>query len=147
MLFAKADRKNCMSISKVLEVFCDVSRQNVNNQKSRVYFSSKVFEDSHSEYYDMLGFHSTPNLGKYLSFPLKQLGASTQDFDFIIERIKAKLAGWKGQLLSFAGRVVLTKFMLSTIPLYAMQSHLLPRRVLDSLDRVSRNFIWGTTQE
>lgn len=96
MLFAKADRKNCMSISEVLKVFCDVSRQKVNNQKSRVYFSPNVSKDSRSEYCDMLRFHSTPNLGKYLGFPLKQPGASTQDFDFIIERVKAKLVGWKG---------------------------------------------------
>lgn len=42
---------------------------------------------------------------------------------------------------------MLTKSVLSTIPLYVMLNHLLPRRVLDPLDRVSKNFIWGTTQE
>jgi len=67
-----------------------------------------------------MGMRSTPNLGKYLGFPLKQLGSSSQDYNFVIERVQAKLAGWKGNLLSFVGRIVLTQSILTTVPLYAM---------------------------
>ncbi|KAK7825203.1 hypothetical protein CFP56_033611 [Quercus suber] len=68
---------------------------------------------------------STPNLGKYLGFPLKQPSSSSRVYNFVIERVQAKLAGWKGQSV------------LTTIPSYVM----LPTRVFESLDRVTRNFI------
>lgn len=37
--------------------------------------------------------------------------------------------------------------MLSSIPAYFMQTNLLPGRILDSMDKISRDFIWGSTPE
>ena len=37
--------------------------------------------------------------------------------------------------------------MLSTIPTYVMQNTMLPSRTLEVLDRVTKNFIWGSTQD
>lgn len=39
MLFGKANEKNCQSIKDTLEVFCELSGQKVNNDKSRIYLS------------------------------------------------------------------------------------------------------------
>lgn len=111
-----------------------------------MYFSPNATDQIRGELCNALGFHSTPNFGKCLGFPLKQLGSSTRDFDFVIKRVQSKLAGWKGHLLSFVGIVVLTQAIIS-IPSYVMQNNLLPRRVLDSLDKVSRNSVWGSTLE
>lgn len=107
ILFAKVDEKNCQSIREVLEVFGELSTQKVSASKSKVFFSPNVPGDTRSSLADILGFHSTPNLGKYLGFPLKHVRSSSQDYNFIIEKVQRKLAGWKSSLLSFTGRVVL----------------------------------------
>ena len=38
MLFAKADRKNCIAIRDVLDSFCSFSGQKISEEKSRVFF-------------------------------------------------------------------------------------------------------------
>lgn len=43
-------------------------------------------------------FAPPPLLGNILSFPIKHSG-SPQEFGFILDRIKGKLAGWKENLL------------------------------------------------
>uniref|UniRef100_A0A2N9FS20 CCHC-type domain-containing protein n=1 Tax=Fagus sylvatica TaxID=28930 RepID=A0A2N9FS20_FAGSY len=53
------------------------------------------------------GISETCDLGKYLGFPLKLSGWNFRDFNFIVEKVQAKLASWKAKLLSPAGRVVL----------------------------------------
>ena len=58
--------------------------------------------------------------------------------------MKSKLAGWKANLLSMAGRAVLIQAFSSVVPAYIMQSNLLPSKVLDGIDRVNRNFLWGS---
>ena len=86
----------------------------------------------------------TPNLGKYLGFPLKHRGGNNQDLNFILDRVKQKLAGWKANLLSLAGRTVLIQASTSTIPAYVMQCTALPKKLLDDIDRVNHNFLWGS---
>ncbi|XP_065616004.1 uncharacterized protein LOC136061741 [Quercus suber] len=71
ILFGKADKKNYTSIKEALDRFCELSRQKVNNGKSRVYFSPNISEKRREELCSCLDLHSTPNLGKYLGFSLK----------------------------------------------------------------------------
>ena len=89
----------------------------------------------------MLDFRSTPFLSKYLGIPIKHKG-TPQDFRFIIDRIQSN--SWKPNLLSFAGRVVLTQAVTSTIPNYSMQCMALPSKILKGVDRFNRNFMWGS---
>ena len=88
-----------------------------------------------STIYENLNILAMNNLGKYLGFPLKHKGSNWNQFNFVAERVISKLSGWKAQLLSFAGMTVLVKSIM-------LASHL-----CDKLDKISRDFLWGTTQE
>ena len=144
VLFAKADSSNCSIIRDVLDEFCVVSGQTISDSRSKVYFSPNVDQDSRELLSDILGFVSTLNLGKYLGIPVKHPNSSTQEFNFILDRVKGKLAGWKANLLSLVGRAVLVQSSTSTIPSYAMQCSYLTDRILQGVDRVNRNFLWGS---
>ena len=64
----------------------------------------------------------------------------------MLDKVKSKLVGWKANLLSMVGRVVLIQASSSAIPAYIMQSNLLPSKVLEGIDRVNKNFLWGSTE-
>ena len=144
VLFAKADVGNCVAIRDAPDTFCNRTGQTVSEAKTRVFFSPNVDRDSRESLCDILGFSSTSNLGKYLGIPIKHPG-SPLDVSFILDRVKQKLAGWKANLLSPAGHAVLIQASASTIPAYVMQCNLLPNKVLEGIDRVSRNFLWGSS--
>ena len=128
ILFAKVDGVNNAAIRDVLDTFCSISGQTVSEAKSRVYFSPNVDRDTRESLCDILGFASTPFLGKYLGFPLKQPSSSSHDYDFILDRVKQKLAGWKANCLSLAGHRVLIQSSLAAIPSYIMQCSYLRER-------------------
>lgn len=69
---------------------------------------------------DILGFTSTPLLGKYLGIPLKNPGSSSQEFNFVLDRVKQKLSRWKASMLSLAGRQFLIQASLAGILAYVM---------------------------
>ena len=112
----------------------------------RFFFSPNVDPDQREALSSLLGFTPTSNLGKYLGFPIKHPGNRRQDFSFVLDRVKEKLAGWKANLLSMARRAVLIQASSSAIPAYVMQSSLLPNKVLEGIDRVNRNFLWGSAE-
>ena len=129
----------------MLNEFCLRSGQSVGVAKSRVFFSPNVELDQRDFLSDILEFNSTPNLRKYLGLPLKHVRDHKHDFDFVLDRVKKKFAGWKANLLFMASRVVLIHASSSTIPNYVMQYAPLPSKILKGIDRVNRNFLWGTT--
>ena len=71
VLFAKADMKNCQSIRDTLDTFCELSGQKFNMTKSKVFFSPNVGQENRDSFCSTLDFKSTPNLGKYLGFPIQ----------------------------------------------------------------------------
>ena len=64
----------------------------------------------------------------------------------MLDKVKSKLAGWKTNLLSMARREIQIQASFSAVPAYIMQSNLLPSKVLDGIDRVNRNFLWGSIE-
>ena len=128
LFFAKATQENCEAISKVLEEFCLVMGLKINCEKSKVFFSPVVSVEDRAELTHRLGICETNNLGNYLGFPLRHKSKNRNEFHFVIDKVQAKLAGWKTNCLS-PGRLVLLKAAVTPIVEYYMQCCKLPARV------------------
>ncbi|CAA7025019.1 unnamed protein product [Microthlaspi erraticum] len=96
---------------------------------------------------DESGIEATRDLRKYLGMPVLQKRINKDTFREVLEKVSSRLAGGKSQILSFAGRITLKKAVLSSIPVHTMSSIMLPQSTLASLDKTSRAFLWGDTNE
>lgn len=93
------------------------------------------------------GIQSTKDLEKYLGMPVLQKRINKDTFGEVLERVASRLSGWKERCLSFAGRLTLTKVVLASIPVHTMSTIALPKSTLNSLDKMSRSFLWGSNSE
>ncbi|GKV21520.1 hypothetical protein SLEP1_g31494 [Rubroshorea leprosula] len=89
----------------------------------------------------------TNELGKYLGIPIVAKRCSKVNCEFILEKIRSKLSGWKTKFFSMAGRATLVSFVLASIPNYFMQVMWLPSSVHKEIDIISRNFLWGSVDD
>lgn len=94
----------------------------------------------------VLGIPIVPDMGKYLGVPSLHGKLNKDTFAGIMDRMRTKLAGWKFNSLSFAGRYTLAQSVLSAIPYYTMQTTLLPKGVILAMERMIRDFLWGSKQ-
>lgn len=62
-----------------------------------------------------------------------------------MDRVKGCLSDWKERLLNRVERVTLAKSILSSILIYSMQNMWLPQGICDELDKITRRFIWGSS--
>ena len=58
-----------------------------------------------------------------------------------------KLSRWKAKFLSFVRKSVLVKSVMFAIPNYVMQGEALPVHLCEKLDKINRDFFWGSTRE
>lgn len=61
----------------------------------------------------------------------------------LIERMYSKLAGWRMEMLSFAGRVALLKSVLIFLPVYYMTVAEIPTKTINEMTKIARKFMWG----
>ena len=93
------------------------------------------------------GIPIADNLGSYLGASVVRGRQSKNHYKHVIDRIQARLAGWKSKDIALAGRVTLAQSVLTTIPYYTMQTTPIPTAVCDEIERITRNFIWGGSKE
>jgi hypothetical protein len=126
-----------------MDVFCAHSGQSVNFDKSKLYCSPNVCRELATEISNTCGSPLTNDLGKYLGMPLIHSRVSKSTYSDLIDKVQSRLAGWKSNSLSMAGRLTLLQAVNASIPIYAMQTAKLPISTCDSLDKLNRDFLWG----
>lgn len=81
----------------------------------------------------------------YLGCPLYTGRTSPLIFYSLQEKIQAKLAGWKGKLLSAGAKIVLIKNVLQAMPLYLFPIIEPPKSVIKTLSKICSDFFWNNT--
>ncbi|KAK1305411.1 hypothetical protein QJS10_CPB11g00301 [Acorus calamus] len=63
----------------------------------------------------------------------------------VLEVVNRRLQGWKGQMLSLAGRCVLIQSVLNAVPQHFMASAAMPASTTRDVEQVARSFLWHGT--
>lgn len=126
--------------------FCSASGLKVNLDKSRIMGSKNVSRGKKEKFSRLSSIKVAGDLRKYLGFPLIQGRVKMAHFNFIIDKIKGRLAEWKGKLLNKAGRITLAKSVITSMPIYLMQNMWLPNATCMQIDKIVRQFIWGNQE-
>jgi hypothetical protein len=80
---------------------------------------------------------------RYLGFPMHHKKISNVDWKVIKEKIEKKLSSWKGKLLSYGGRMVLIKSVLSSLAMFMLSFYEVSKEVLHKLDFYRSRFFFG----
>lgn len=94
---------------------------------------------------NITGIEFSDRLGKYLGIPPLNDRANKEKFNFIVEKVWSRLTGWKAKNLNLAGRCTLIQSVLAGVPSYVMQMVWLLQATCDALNKLNRNFLWGST--
>ena len=127
--------------SKYLGGFCENSRQKVNMAKTKIFYLPNVPRAVTREISRVIRVTETKNLGKYFRIPLLSERVSRGSYQPLLDMVRSKLVGWKRKNLSFVGRATLVKLVLSALPIYSLQTSMVPQSILEKLKRYARGFL------
>ncbi|KAF7144600.1 hypothetical protein RHSIM_Rhsim04G0148900 [Rhododendron simsii] len=114
------DDQDCEALSQILGSYEVASGQNVNKEKSSVFFSPNTHVQSQNFLSAKVGISMEANGAKYLGISVF-LGSSKRDlFQYIKDRTTKHLQSYKESKVNQAGHEVLLKSVLLTHPNYAM---------------------------
>ena len=94
---------------EILKLNAEASGQCINMDKSFVYFSSNTSLQHRNVIKALLGVSEVDRFESYLGLPTLVGQKKYHTFSFIKDRVWKKLQGWKGKMLSRAGKEILIK--------------------------------------
>lgn len=115
-LFSRDTPEDYTTITNALRNFYDCSGQKLNLQKSKIIFSQNYSIDMANQCSTSLNIPASTTFGNYLGLPMFHSRPIHNDFQYIVDRMQNKLAGWKTKMFNMAGRTILAKATLSSIP-------------------------------
>ena len=119
---------------RALEDYSLTSSQLINWNKSLIYFMN-VNMDRQLKIKNIIGCEIGSFPGSYLGLPMG-LSPPINFWHSLMDKIHSKLEGWKGSLLSQAGKVVVLKSVLQSTPLYALSLFKIPKRFSLAIEKI-----------
>ena len=142
LLFCQATKSQVQMVMHSLNIFCKASGMKVNLEKSKAFCSKNVTARRRDIFTSVSSIRFALDLGRYLGVNLNHSRTSRASFHSVIEKVRGRLANWKGRLLNKAGRLCLINSVAASIPVYHMQVSFFPNWVCDKLSSMMRQFLW-----
>jgi len=139
-------RLNIQNLARILRCFHVASGLSVNFKKSKV-FGIGALPAEVANWATPLGCEPASKPFQYLGVPVGANMNLRSSWDPIIEKLKSKLSLWKSKMLSFGGKITLAKSVLGSLPSYYLSIFVAPMGVLESLEKIRRQFIWGGSDQ
>ncbi|KAL9691865.1 hypothetical protein QQ045_012292 [Rhodiola kirilowii] len=132
--------KSLGKIKEALSSFEMWSGLKISEDKSAIFFGGCSASEE-IQPASLAGFQKGQLPVSYLGVPLLGKRLSGADFGQIIDKMLYKIKAWSSRFLSYAGRLVLVKHVLSSIGSYWMRVLLFPKWVIKKISTICRNFL------
>ncbi|XP_042962692.1 uncharacterized protein LOC122296963 [Carya illinoinensis] len=147
ILFGKAKIAEWRRLQEVLQVYERASGQFLNKDKTAVFFSNNSQPAEIQAIKEAGQNYVCGTYEKYLGLPTIVGRSKFNTFRSLKERIWQRIVSWENRFLSQAGKEVLIKAVLQSIPTYTMGVFKLPSRLCKDINGMLSKFWWGKKQE
>lgn len=144
LILCKASTEAAACLKTILDDFASASSLAINFHKS-CFIPMHVDPSDAALMASALGCHISSFPQPYLGLPLSPTKLPPSAYASLLSSFDRRLSGWRAQLLSSGGRLVLCNAVLNNLATYFMCSFLLPKSVLESIDKRRRAFLWTGT--
>lgn len=111
----RANRRGCRNVTKLLQSFSGLTGLSINYNKSAIYFSNWAGRQFRRDVCSWLGVQEVSYPLKYLGDLISDSRVTVRQQQVLVDKARGKLAGWKADVLSQAGRFTLVQAVLQVL--------------------------------
>lgn len=146
-LFCKANPEEALKVRDVLEIYERASGQQVNKEKSSVFYSTNVMQYNRQPVCQILQMPEANDHSTYLGLP-NIIGRNKSAFlGYLKDKVSTMIRSWDENYISHAGKEFLVlKQVAQAMPTYVMNVYLLPLEITRSIEICLTKFWWTSSQ-
>ncbi|XP_074273963.1 uncharacterized protein LOC141597407 isoform X1 [Silene latifolia] len=145
-MFFKGDRKSIELMVNAFDFFTKASGLMMNRSKSNFYCNG-LAEHLIKGIEDETGMHRGTVPFKYLGINVSPKRLSVLDCTCLVDKVVDRIRGMGARKLSYAGRVVLIRSVLSTLHSYWARIFVIPKTVIKRIESMCKGFLWHGNEQ
>ncbi|XP_074301272.1 uncharacterized protein LOC141632644 [Silene latifolia] len=146
ILFCKGERASIELLLQAFNFFSKASGLKMNKGKSN-YYCNGMDDWLVNEIGRAIGMKLGAVPFKYLGVTVSPKRLSILDCTRLVDNVVDRIRGMGAKHLSYAGRLVLIRVVLSTLHNYWARIFILPKTVLKKIDSICREYLWHGHQD
>ncbi|KAL9233090.1 hypothetical protein vseg_008128 [Gypsophila vaccaria] len=146
LMFCKGEAATMMTLLKAFTLFSKTSGLTVSKQKSAIFFDG-VQEDLRQDILRVSGFAEGTLPFTYLGIPIQTTRIQKKDCASLIDKVCHRIHLMNPKHISYAGRLVMVKAVITTLHSYWASIFILPKGVLERIEATCRNFLWDSSAD
>ncbi|XP_074278251.1 uncharacterized protein LOC141601845 [Silene latifolia] len=146
LMFCRGDRGSITIILRIFATFSSASGLAMNNENSEIYFNSMA--PTEVDYIlHLSGFKVGVFPFRYLGIPISYKRMVVGDCTRLVEKVVGRIRGWGAKKLSYAGRLVLIRVVLTQLHSFWTRVFVIPLTVIDRIKGICRNYLWSGSDQ
>lgn len=145
-LFCKADPSETLKMKRLLETYDKASGQQVNRNKSSIFYSSNVMDYNKHPISHILQMGEANAHSTYLGLSNVIGRNKSAMLGYLKNKVNTRICSWNAKHVSRAGKEILVKQVAQTLPSYAMSVFLLPLDITRNIEKSLSKFWWNSAQ-
>ncbi|KAL1326310.1 hypothetical protein AAHE18_13G219100 [Arachis hypogaea] len=142
VLFCPLEEETIKNYKRLLRCFELMSGLSINFDKSNL-IPINCEQQWSRRMCSLLGCKEATLPVRYLGVPLGANPRLVKTWKPIIDKVEKKLSLWKSKILSKAGKLVLIKAVLNSLPVYYLSLYKMSKAVAEKLISLQRRFLWS----
>ncbi|XP_022033057.1 uncharacterized protein LOC110934177 [Helianthus annuus] len=142
MLMGEWSEQSILNVKRLMRCFYLVSGLKINLKKSCLY-NVGVSPEVCDQTANLLGCKAGSLPFTYLGLNVRGNMNRYHNWAPVIDSFEARLSLWKASTFSIGGRTTLVKSVLDSLPVYYFSLYLAPSNMINKLEQLRRNFLWG----
>lgn len=134
-------RQEMTTIHRILQEFCSISGQKISPEKSKLWFSNATPLGHIRKAIKLFRVQFASKDERYLESPIN--AAKPAAFNPLLDKIDAKMQGWKARFLSPTEKIILLKSVMEAVLIYQMSTTFMYKSVMDKIQSKFVQFFWG----
>ncbi|XP_042958082.1 uncharacterized protein LOC122293613 [Carya illinoinensis] len=143
LMFVNGKKRSIRMLIKTLKHYEEWSGRLINKEKSSIFLSKLIGFARRQSLLRLTGFVDGVFPTTYLGAPLVTGHLKAWTLEPLITKIQHKVAGWKFNLLSQGGRLVLIKHVLSSRASHQLAVLDIPNLLFTKINAMLSSFFWG----
>lgn len=142
LVFTDGSISSLRWVLEVMDQFASISGLHINASKSSIFAAGQSIAPLIHEA-DCMGIKVGTLPVRYLGIRLTTKALTKQDYEPLIDRVRQRMFTWRNKCISYACRLQLIKYVISSIVNFWSQAFILPKACMDEIESMCSALLWS----